>query len=217
MNMQTIKSRGMVLGIAAVFLFLGILFTCQDVHAAILTAEDTAAPTEPVSPPEQKNGWQENGTYYKDGVMLTGFQTIDGVLYSLDAATGVKQTNVYAKYQDKLYYFGQDGAGAAPYPPVPVQSGHKAHTSTAPAKYLLQRHSLLFDRAYLSSANQKNCPNISGSAFSRLLLALPHKASADNPPGQNTPSPPCTKCPLTPTFDDKLSKTSTDRFRLPFL
>ena len=45
MNMQTIKYRGMVLGIAAVFLFLGILITCQDVHAAILKAEDTAAPT----------------------------------------------------------------------------------------------------------------------------------------------------------------------------
>lgn len=111
--MQIIKSRGMVLGIAAVFLFLGILFTCQDVHAAILTAEDTAVPTEPISPPEQKNGWQENGTYYKDGVMLTGFQTIDGVLYDLDEVTGVKKTDAYAKYRDKLYYFGQDGAGAS--------------------------------------------------------------------------------------------------------
>lgn len=107
MKTQTLKFRGAALGIAAVFLILGMFFACQDVHAAARTFEEPAAPSEP----EVKNGWQADGTYYENGTMLKGIQEINGTLYYLDSVTGVKKTNAWAEYRNGLYRFDENGAG----------------------------------------------------------------------------------------------------------
>ncbi len=58
-----------------------------------------------------QDGWQEDGTYYKDGAPLKGIHSIDGKLYSFDTITGIRQVNVYGIYNSKLYRFGEDGTG----------------------------------------------------------------------------------------------------------
>lgn len=110
MREQAVKLRGAALSIAAVLLVFGMLFGCQDVHAAARPFDEAAAPTESAQP-EVKNGWQADGTYYKDGVLQKGFQEIEGTLYYLDPVTGVKKINTTADYSGKLYSFGENGAG----------------------------------------------------------------------------------------------------------
>ncbi|MCI8647430.1 MAG: L,D-transpeptidase family protein [Firmicutes bacterium] len=111
MKEQSVKVRGAALGITVMLLILGIFFACQDVHAAAKPFDETTAPTEPEKP-EVKDGWQADGTYYKDGALQKGIQEIDGVLYYLDTVTGVKKTDITAEYSGKVYRFGSDGAGA---------------------------------------------------------------------------------------------------------
>ena len=111
MKEQSVKFRGAALGITVMLLILGIFFACQDVHAAAKPFDETAAPTEPEKP-EVKDGWQADGTYYKDGALQKGIQEIDGALYYLDTVTGVKKTDTTAEYSGKVYRFGTDGAGA---------------------------------------------------------------------------------------------------------
>ncbi len=73
-----------------------------------VTAQETT-PNE--TAPVVKNGWQADGTYYRNGVMLTGLQRIDGKWYDLDRATGKKHVNTYKKVNGKLYKFGRTGVG----------------------------------------------------------------------------------------------------------
>lgn len=63
--------------------------------------------------PAAKNGWQTDGTYYRNNVLLKGTQYIDGKLYDLDTVTGKKHVNVYKTYQGKLYRFDRYGVGKA--------------------------------------------------------------------------------------------------------
>lgn len=111
MKTHEIKSRGAILAAVVVFLIAGMIFAGQDVHGAAAAGSVTDT-SEEILEPAAKDGWQEDGTFYRDDVMLTGIQSIDGRLYNLDATTGQKKTDTYAAYNGKLYYFGTAGTGA---------------------------------------------------------------------------------------------------------
>lgn len=99
-------------GLLAVLCIL--IFAGTDVYAqSANTAQSAASEQTSVSILSQEidDGWQPDGTYYRDGALLKGFQNIDGTLYNLDPATGKKKVNTYANYRKKLYRFGANGAG----------------------------------------------------------------------------------------------------------
>lgn len=106
--MQMIKSqKWIVAAFAAAVIFAACFFLSANVYGE--TESDAEVKTDQIQ--AVLSGWQENNTcYYRDGKKVTGFQTIDGKLYSFDS-TGKKRVNVYQTYSGKLYRFGADGAG----------------------------------------------------------------------------------------------------------
>ena len=64
---------------------------------ATLTTENPSQAEQP------KQGWQDDGTYYRDGVMLTGLQIIDGKLYDF-GSNGVGA--IYTGNYNNAYYVG---------------------------------------------------------------------------------------------------------------
>lgn len=124
--MQASKARKGTTGIfillfiaAAVLLTSQTAFGAEDkdrgADAAVQSvSKENAATAREVSgseAPAVKNGWQADGTYYRNDVLLKGTQYIDGKLYDLDAVTGKKKTGTYKNYQGKLYYFDRYGVG----------------------------------------------------------------------------------------------------------
>lgn len=106
--MQIIKSQKWI---AAAFTAALILAACFFLSANVYGETEPGAEVKADQTQEVLSGWQENNTcYYQDGKKVTGFQTIDGKLYSFDS-TGKKLVNVYQTYSGKLYRFGADGAG----------------------------------------------------------------------------------------------------------
>lgn len=116
--MQIAESRKRIAGAIAAGLFLALCFLVlagSDVHAQTDNEKGSAASEQTsvsILSEQVNDGWQADGTYYRDGALLRGFQTIDGTLYYLDSATGVKKVNIRAFYNGTLYRFGSDGAGA---------------------------------------------------------------------------------------------------------
>ena len=82
--MQSTRSRGLIIGLAALTVLLGIwMFAGNHVYAETEPAAQSGATltTENPSQAEQpKQGWQDDGTYYRDGVMLTGLQNLCSIL-----------------------------------------------------------------------------------------------------------------------------------------
>lgn len=103
--MQSTRSRGLMVGLAALAVLLGIwMFAGNHVYAetespdqAVAQSNAAAASENPPPQAEQpKDGWQNDGTYYRDGAMLTGMQMIDGKLYNLGTSgVGALYTGTY--------------------------------------------------------------------------------------------------------------------------
>lgn len=120
--MQLIKSRGFLTGLAALMVLLGMWVFAGHAYADTDPAQESAQPiaqvladdsqeptTDPTTPSQKQDGWQADGTYYKNGVMLKGLQTVDGKLYDFGTNGVGKLYN--GTYNKVLYSNGKPFSG----------------------------------------------------------------------------------------------------------
>lgn len=106
--MQSTRSRGLIIGLAALTVLLGIwMFAGNHVYAETEPAAQVQSAEQQVQYPTWENGCYLLG----ENQPATGIMQADGKLYFFDAS-GKPQTNVYGTNAGKLYRFGADGVGA---------------------------------------------------------------------------------------------------------
>ncbi|MCQ4635682.1 L,D-transpeptidase family protein [Anaerovorax odorimutans] len=108
--MQSTRSRGLIVGLAALAVLLGMwMFAGSQAYAqeAAPTEETTTEATSETQAPQEapkQDGWQADGTYVRNGVLLQGLQDIGGKLYNF--GNGTKGVLYTGNYGGKYYVSG---------------------------------------------------------------------------------------------------------------